>query len=133
MLELQNGEINTFQLKMINQWSSDDISKFKAIYEKKLSQNPKDAKECLNTIYEYRLSFNQSSDLNLSKLHKSGIDKLSSNALRDRKIEDIMTNHNELIKEKQLSNYSGGNDKEMIKRVNKIKNLYEEYLKKKNN
>ena len=131
MLELQNGEINTFQLKMINQWSSDDISKFKAIYEKKLSQNPKDAKECLNTIYEYRLSFNQSSDLNLSKLHKSGIDKLSSNALRDRKIEDIMTNHNELIKEKQLSNYSGGNDKEMIKRVNKIKNLYEEYLKKK--
>ena len=130
MLELPNGEINEYQLTMINQWSSEDISKFKSIYENKLSKNPKEAKECLNTIYEYRLSFNQSSDLNIPKLHKAGIDKFSSNALKDRKIEDLLPSHNELILEKKVRNYSNNDDKEIIKRVNNIKSLYTTYLSK---
>ena len=129
MLELPNGEINQYQLTMINQWSSTDISKFKSIYETKLSKNPKEAKECLNTIYEYRLSFNQSKDLDISKLHKAGIDKFSSNALKDRKIEDLLPSHNELILEKKLRNYNN-DDKEIIKRVNNIKSLYTTYLSK---
>ena len=128
MLELPNGEINEYQLKMINQWSSDDISKFKSIYEKKLIKNQKEAKECLNTIYEYCLKFNQCSDLNISKLHKIGISKYSINALKNRKIEELIPNHNELIQEKQLINYSNNNDREIIQRVNKIKSLYKDYL-----
>ena len=129
MLELPNGEINDYQLQMINQWTSDDITTFKSIYEKKYSSNPKEAKECLNTIYEYRLKFNQCSDLNISKLHKAGIEKFSSNALKNRKIEDLIPNHNELIQEKHLSNYTN-NDKEIIQRVNNIKNLYKLYINK---
>ena len=129
MLELPNGEINDYQLQMINQWTSDDIAAFKSIYEKKYSSNPKEAKECLNTIYEYRLKFNQCSDLNISKLHKAGIDKFSSNVLKNRKIEDLIQNHNELIQEKQLRNYIN-KDKEITQRVNNIKNLYKSYINK---
>ena len=99
------------------------------MYEKKYSSNSKEAKECLNTIYEYRLKYNQCSDLNISKLHKAGIVKFSQNALKNRKIEDLIPNHNELIQEKQLENYNN-NDKEILERVNNIKKLYLLYINK---
>jgi len=70
MLQLEDGEINEYQLRMTNQWSVNDIMTFKPLYEKKFAQNPKEAKECLNTIYEYRLSFQEGRDLNLTNIHK---------------------------------------------------------------
>ena len=130
MLKLPNGKINEYQLKMINQWSSENINSFKSIYEKKYASNPEEAKECLNTIYEYRLSFSQCSDLNVSKLHEFGIKKFSSNGLKNRKIEDLIKNHHELIQEKQLKNNSTLSDQEIIQRVNNIKTLYKTYLNK---
>ena len=130
MLQLQNREINEYQLKKINKWSTDEISIFKSIYEKKFSQNPKEAEECLNTIYEYRLPFSQCSDLNIYKLHKFGIDKFNVTVSKNRTIEELIPNHNDLIQEKQLSNYSHDNDTKIIKRVNNIKNLYKKYLNK---
>ena len=128
MLQLQNNEINTYQLQTINKWSLDNISKFKSMYNQKVSQNSIEAKECLNTIYEYSLSFEQSSELNNDKLHKLGIKNISEKVSKNRKIEELIKTHNELVKQKELENYSNKNDEEIIKRVNKIKNLYKTYL-----
>ena len=130
MLELCNGEINDYQLKMINQWTSDEISTFKSKYEKLSSKNSKEAKECLNTIYEYRLLFKETSDLNITKLHNKGIDKFHINLSKNRKIEELIKTHNELILEKELKNNAKENDNKIIQRVNNIKQLYKKYLNK---
>ncbi len=122
MLQLEDGEINDYQLNIINQWSKSDIDAFASIYHKKFSSNPKEAKECLNTIYEYKLSFEQSKDLNLSNLHKKGIKKYFSDTKKDRTIEELIPYHNELITEMKLENYNNSKDKKTIDRINKIKN-----------
>ena len=130
MLQIGEGEINEYQLKKINQWPDNDILSFKTLYANKFSQNPKEAKECLNAIYEYRLSFNQSKDLNLSTIHKNGINKFFSVSKKNRTIEDIISNHNELVIQMKLDNYDNSNDREIINRINKIKRLYKDYLNK---
>ena len=128
MLELQNNQINAYQLQNLNHWSLDDINKFKSIYESKLQKNSEEAKECLNTIYEYGLTFKQSLDLDNSKLHKIGIENILSKVSKNRKIDELIKNHNKLIKENELTYNLNENDGEIIKRVNNIKNLYKTYL-----
>ena len=130
MLQIGEGEINEYQLKKINQWPDNDILSFKTLYANKFSQNPKEAKECLNAIYEYRLSFNQSKDLNLLTIHKNGINKFFSSSKKNRTIEEIISNHNELVIQMKLENYNNSKDREIINRINKIKNLYKNYLNK---
>ena len=127
MLLLEDGEINDYQLNIINQWSKSDIDAFAPIYQKKFSSNPKEAKECLNTIYEYKLSFEQSKDLNLSNLHKKGIKKYFSDTKKNRTIEELIPYHKELISEMKLENYNNSKDQEIIGRINKIKKLCNEY------
>ena len=127
MLQLEDGEINDYQLNIINQWSKSDIDSFAPIYQKKFSSNPKEAKECLNTIYEYKLSFEQSKDLNLSNLHKKGIKKYFSDTKKNRTIEELIPYHKELISEMKLENYNNSKDQEIIGRINKIKKLCNEY------
>ena len=56
MLQLPDGEINDYQLRIMNQWSINDVLTFTKLYKEKFIQNPKEAKECLNIIYEYKLS-----------------------------------------------------------------------------
>ena len=70
MLQIEDGEINEYQLRILNQWSVNDVLTFTTLYKKKFSENPKEAKECLNTIYEYRLSYEESKELNSSNIHK---------------------------------------------------------------
>ena len=118
MLQLEDGEINEYQLRMTNQWSVNDIMTFKPLYEKKFAQNPKEAKECLNTIYEYRLSFQEGRDLNLTNIHKKGINKFFSDTKKNRTIEELIPNHNELVIEMKLDNYDNSKDREIIKRIN---------------
>ena len=130
MLQLEDGEINEYQLRMTNQWSFNDIMTFKPLYEKKYAQNPKEAKECLNTIYEYRLTFQEGRDLNLTNIHKKGIQKFFSDTKKNRTIEELIPNHNELVIEMKLENYDNSKDQEIIKRINKIKNLYKDYMNK---
>ena len=130
MLQIGDEEINEYQLKKINQWSDNDILSFKTLYANKFSRNPKEAKECLNAIYEYRLSFNQSKDLNLSTIHKNGINEFFSGSKRKRTIEELISNHNELVARMKLDNYNNSKDREIINRINKIKNLYKDYLNK---
>ena len=130
MLQLEDGEINDYQLKMKNQWSVNDILTFKKLYDQKFAANPKEAKECLITIYEYRLSFEQSKVLNLSTIHKKGIDKFFSDSKKNRTIEELIPNHNELVSEMKLENYNNSKDQEIIQRINKIKNLYGTYMNK---
>ena len=130
MLQIGDEEINEYQLKKINQWSDNDILSFKTLYANKFSRNPKEAKECLNAIYEYRLSFNQSKDLNLSTIHKNGINEFFSGSKRKRTIEELISNHNELVAQMKLDNYNNSKDREIINRINKIKNLYKDYLNK---
>ena len=130
MLQLEDGEINEYQLRMTNQWSVNDIMTFKPLYEKKFAQNPKEAKECLNTIYEYRLSFQEGRDLNLTNIHKKGINKFFSDTKKNRTIEELIPNHNELVIEMKLDNYDNSKDREIIKRINNIKSLCGDYMNK---
>ena len=130
MLQLEDGEINEYQLRMINQWSIDDVSSFKPIYQKKYSENSKEANECLNTIYEYRLSFEQSKVLNLSNIHEKGIKKFFSDSKKNRTIEELIPEHNEIVTEMKLENYNNSKDQEIINRINNIKKTYEKYINK---
>ena len=130
MLQIGDGEINEYQLKKINQWPDNDILSFKTLYANKFSQNPKEAKECLNAIYEYKLSFDQSKDINLSTIQKNGINNFFSSSKKNRTIEELISYHNELVVQMNLENYDNNNDREIINRINKIKNLYKDYLNK---
>ena len=127
MLQLPDGEVNDYQLRMINLWSVNDVLTFKKNYGTKFAQNSKEAKECLNAIYEYKLSYAESKDLNLNSIHSNGIKKLFSESKKNRKIEELIPNHNELVIEMKLENYINDKDDEIIRRINKIKNLYESY------
>ena len=128
MLQLPDGEINDYQLRIMNQWSINDVLTFTKLYKEKFIQNPKEAKECLNIIYEYKLSLAESKDLDFKNLHKKGIQKLFSESKKNRKIEELIPNHNELVIEMKLENYSNDKDEQIINRVNNIKNLYKSYM-----
>ena len=72
MLELQKNEVNYYQLYNRNKWSKEEISKFKEIEDNNFKNND-EFNECLNTIYEYNLPFNQINSFNKEKLHEIGI------------------------------------------------------------
>ena len=130
MLQTDEGEINDYQLRILNQWSVNDVLTFTLLYKKKFSENPKEAKECLNTIYEYKLSYEESKELNLANLHKKGINKFFSDSKKNRTIEELIPTHNEFVIEMKLENYDNTKDDEIIKRINIIKKLCDEYMNK---
>ena len=68
MLDIDNNEINYYQLYNINKWSIDEIKEFSTSY-----YNSKKNKKCLQVIYEYKLPFNQVKSLNEEELHRTGI------------------------------------------------------------
>ena len=72
MLELQKNEVNYYQLYNRNKWSKEEISKFKE-FEDNNFKNENEFNECLNTIYEYNIPFNQINSFNNEKLHEIGI------------------------------------------------------------
>ena len=118
MLELPNEEINYYQLYKYNNWSQKEISK---LIEFKKNNNLEDFNECLKTIYEYKLQFNQLTSFNQEDLHRIGINNLYKNN-KDREVEEILKEHEELLKEKGMpinSKYDGI----ISKRIKKIKKL----------
>ena len=127
MLELPNNQINYFQLKNINNWDSEDISKFKKVYENSLLKNCEETIQCLKTIYEYRLPFLQSLSFDNSKLHKIGINNFSQINNNNIKIEELIKNNKKILKEKELPIISTDEEKEIINNINNIKQLFIKY------
>ena len=124
MLELTTNEINCYQLQERNKWSIEEISKFKDI----IKNNNNDFDNIINTIYEYNLSYNESISLNNKQLHKIGINKFFFNKkIGNRKIDELLIEHNEILKEKQLPNISNEDYLKIAQRVNKIKELSSSY------
>ena len=118
MLELPNEEINYYQLYKYNNWSQKEISK---LIEFKNNNNLEDFNDCLKTIYEYKLQFNQLTSFKEEDLHRIGINNLYKNN-KDREIEDILKEHEELLKEKGMS-INSKYDGIISKKIKKIKKL----------
>ena len=127
MLELPNNQINYLQLKNINNWDSEDISKFKKDYENVLLKNSEETVQCLKTIYEYRLPFLQSLSFDESKLHKIGINNFFQTNNNNMKIEELIKKNKNILKEKELPIISTDEEKEIINNVNSIKQLFIKY------
>ena len=85
MLELQKNEVNYYQLYNRNKWSKEEILKFKE-FEDNNFKNENEFNECLNTIYEYNIPFNQINSFNNEKLHEIGIKNFSNRKTNDRNI-----------------------------------------------
>ena len=125
MLELPSNEINYYQLLERNKLSKGEISKFQEIIK---NNNINDFDNIINTIYEYNLSYNESISLNNKDLQKIGIKKLFFNKkIYDRKIDELLTEHNEILKEKQLPITSNEDNLLILQRVNRIKELSNYY------
>lgn len=126
MLELPKDEINFYLLKERNKWNNDELSKFK-----ELMKDKKDFSDLLNTIYDYHLSFNQIGSLNTNQLHKIGLRNFFIEKTESRSIEQLLKEHNEILKKKEIQIPSNEEDLNIIKRINNIKNLSIKYLGKK--
>ena len=127
MLQLPNNQINSYQLLYRNKWTIEEISNFKKIIENK-NLDSEQINECLNTIYEYNLSFKDIDNLDYRELHKKGINNFFNGKSQNRNIDELVKAHIELLKEKEIPIPSERDDLEIIKRVNKIKQLSQIYL-----
>ena len=129
MLEFPNNQINSFQLFKRNKWSIEEISNFKKMIEENNLKSSTEFNDCLNTIYEYNLSYNDIDRFNNTLLHKKGIDNFFKEKAKNRNIEDLIKAHSKLLKEKELQIPSEREDDlEIIKRVNNIKTLSQNYV-----
>ena len=130
MLEIPKNGINYYRLKARNNWAIEEIIKFEELI--KNINNPDELKDILNTIYDYRLRFNQVISLNKSQMHKLGLRNLmDTNIYRNRSISEILEEHSNILKEKNLTIPSKEEDFIIINRINNIKYLSQKYLGKK--
>ena len=123
MLELPNDEINYYRLKQINKWTFEEISEFIKMKE---NVNKEEFIECLNTIYEYNLSFNQITSLNKENLHQIGIKKFYKFTY-SRNIDELINEHELILKEKEMPLNLKNKDCLISQRVKKIKELTNYY------
>ena len=88
MLEFPNNQINSYQLLNRNKWTIEEISNFKNKIE---NQNLTSAQfnKYLNTIYEYKLSFNDIENFDYTELHKKGINNFFNGKTKSRNIEEL--------------------------------------------
>ena len=119
MLELVNGETNYYQLNRINKWTLKEIAEFITMNE---NMNQKEFLECLKTIYEYNLLFNQVSSMNKEQLHKIGIQNYYQKP-KDRNIEELLKEYESLLKEKEMPPISYEKVFLISQKVNKIRQL----------
>ena len=125
MLQLPDNEINYYQLLKINKWSKEDILKFISI-----KNNANDINDCLNTIYEYRIPFNQVIPFDKDNLHKLGVRNFNSFTY-DRNIDELLEEHKKLLKEKEMFLNMQNYNVIISQRVNNIKELTTYYKNKK--
>ena len=106
------------------------MKKFQILKKKIENQNldSEQINECLNTIYEYNLSFKDIDNFDYRELHKKGINNFFNGKSQNRNIEELVKAHIELLKEKELPIPSETEDIEIIKRINNIKQLSQIYL-----
>ena len=116
MLDIDNNEINYYQLYNINKWSIDEIKEFSTSYN-----NSKKNKNCLQVIYEYKLPFNQVKSLNEKELQKIGIQNFYEKTY-DRDIDELLIEHSSILKEKEVVNNTT-EDHIISQRVKNIKAL----------
>ena len=119
MLELVNGETNYYQLNRINKWTLKEIAEFITMNE---NMNQKEFLECLKTIYEYNLPFNQVLSMNKEQLHKIGIQNYYQKP-KDRNIEELLKEYESLLKEKEMPSISYEKVFLISQKVNKIRQL----------
>ena len=127
MLEFPNNQINAYQLYNRNKWTIEEISNFRKKIENE-NVNPIQLNECLKTIYEYNLSFNDIEKFDNAELHKKGINNFFKGNPSNRNIEELIKAHIDILKEKELPIPSEVEDLEIIKRVNHIKHLSQNYI-----
>ncbi len=127
MLELTNNQINSYQLLNRNKWTIEEISNFKKKIENQ-NLDSEQINECLNTIYEYNLSFKDIDNFDYRELHKKGINNSFNGKSQNRNIKELVKALIELLKEKELPIPSETEDIEIIKRINNIKQLSQIYL-----
>ena len=127
MLEFPSNQINAYQLYNRNKWTIEEISNFRKKIENE-NVNPIQLNECLKTIYEYNLSFNDIEKFDNAELHKKGINNFFKGNPSNRNIEELIKAHIDILKEKELPIPSEVEDLEIIKRVNHIKHLSQNYI-----
>ena len=127
MLEFPKNQINAYQLYNRNKWTIEEISNFKQKIENQ-NLNSIQLNECLKTIYEYNLSFNDIDKFDNAELHKKGINNFFKGDSPSRNIEELIKAHRDILKEKEMPIPSEQEDLEIIKRVNNIKQLSQNYF-----
>jgi hypothetical protein len=127
MLEFPKNQINAYQLYNRNKWTIEEISNFKQKIENQ-NLNSIQLNECLKTIYEYNLSFNDIDKFDNTELHKKGINNFFKGDSPSRNIEELIKAHRDILKEKEMPIPSEQEDLEIIKRVNNIKQLSQNYF-----
>mgnify|MGYP002623761575 CR=1 FL=1 len=118
MLELPPDEVNYYQLGKRNKWAIEEITKFKEI----INNNINNFDNIINTIYEYNLPFNQITCLNENELHMIGLKNYFNSKNYSRNIKQLLKEHKEILKEKNLS-LNSNNDNSIIQKVREIQNL----------
>ena len=124
MLELSPNEINEYQLYKINKWTKEEIIQFKQLIEK---NHIDDFDNLLKTIYEYKIPFNNITSLDAEQLHRIGIKNFFNKINKSRKIEELLREHNEILKEKQLPLTSNQENLSISQKVNNINELTRYY------
>ena len=122
MLDIDNNEINYYQLYNINKWSIEEISKFSTFYN-----NSKKNKDCLHVIYEYKLPFNQVKSLNEKELQKIGIQNFYEKTY-DRDIDELLIEHSSILKEKEMDNNTTEDHiiSQRVKNIKALSNVYKD-------
>ena len=122
MLELPKEEINYYQLYKYNKWTEEEISKF--IQFKIITD---DFNEFLKIIYEYRIPFNQICSFNKKYMHQTGINNFYKKN-KDREIDELLEEHEKLLKDKEMYINSKTEDYLISQRVKEIKELSTYYI-----
>ena len=123
MLELPKGKINFYQLKKRNKWTLEEMLKFKAMINNK---NENEVNEILTTIYDYGLSFDQISSLNINLLHKEGLRLLINQKSSIQDLNILLKEHSEILKTKELPIPSQNDD---LNTLNLLRNIQNNSLK----
>ena len=124
MLELSPNEINEYQLYKINKWTKEEIIQFKKLIEK---NDIDDIDNILKTIYEYKIPFNSITSLDSEQLHRIGIKNFFNKINNSRKIKELLREHNEILKEKQLPLNSNQENLSISQKVDNINELTRHY------
>ena len=124
MLELSPNEINEYQLYKINKWTKGEIIQFKKLIEKNVID---DIDNILKTIYEYKIPFNSITSLDSEQLHRIGIKNFFNKKNNSRKIKELLKEHNEILKEKQLPLNSNQENLSISQKVDSINELTRHY------